>query len=276
MKPKGIRKDGVVIDVSLSLSPIKDEKGKVIGVATLSRDITDNKRIQEERNMFLNLSADMVCITGFDGYFKSVNPAFEKTLGYTEKELLSKPFIDFVHPDDRPVTLKEMKSLSSGEAIINFVNRYSCKDGTYKTLEWKSSAIGETIYGIARDITAQRSDELTIANRELAFQDKEKGKRAAELLIANKELIFQNEEKEKRANELSIANVELAFQDKEKGKRADELVIANEELVFQNEEKEKRANELSIANVELAFQDKEKGKRADELIIANKELVFQN
>ena len=144
---KRIRKDGVVIDVSLSLSPIKDEKGKVIGVATLSRDITESKKNQEERNIFLNLSTDMVCIAGFDGYFKSVNPAFEKTLGHTEKELLSKPFVDFVHPDDRPVTLKEMKNLLNGEAIINFVNRYSCNDGTYKTLEWKSSAIGETIYG---------------------------------------------------------------------------------------------------------------------------------
>ena len=122
----------------------------------------------------------------------------------------------------------------------------------------------------------KKSDELVIANKELAFQDKEKEKRAAELIIANKELAFQNNEKEKRAAELIIANKELAFQNDEKEKRAAELIIANKELAFQNDEKEKRAAELIIANKELAFQNDVKEKRADELIIANKELAFQN
>ncbi len=122
----------------------------------------------------------------------------------------------------------------------------------------------------------KKSDELTIANKELIYQNKEKEKRAVELVIANKELAFQNEEKEKRAAELIIANIELVFQDEQKGKRAEELVIANKELAFQDGEKEKRAAELIIANKELVFQDKEKEKRAEELIIANKELVFQN
>ena len=122
----------------------------------------------------------------------------------------------------------------------------------------------------------KRAAELSIANKELAYQTVEKGKRAAEVVIANKELRFQNDEKEKRAAELVIANKELAFQNDEKEKRAAELIIANKELVFQNEEKEKRAAELSIANKELVFQNGEKEKRAAELIIANKELAFQN
>ena len=122
----------------------------------------------------------------------------------------------------------------------------------------------------------KRADELTLANKELAFQNeekdkradelilanKEKEKRADELVLANKELAFQNEEKDKRADELTLAN-------KEKEKRADELVLANKELAFQNEEKDKRADELTLAN-------KEKEKRADELVLANKELAFQN
>ena len=122
----------------------------------------------------------------------------------------------------------------------------------------------------------RKSNELTIANKELVFQNKEKEKRAVELIIANKELAFQNEEKEKRAAELIIANKELVFQDGEKEKRAEELIIANKELAFQDGEKEKRAAELIIANKELAFQNEEKEKRAAELIIANKELVFQD
>ncbi|HZK95403.1 MAG TPA: histidine kinase dimerization/phospho-acceptor domain-containing protein [Prolixibacteraceae bacterium] len=121
----------------------------------------------------------------------------------------------------------------------------------------------------------KKADLLTIANKELAFQNEEKEKRAAELIIVNNELAFQNEEKEKRAAELLIANIELLFQNGEKEKRADELIIANRELVFQNEEKEKRASELVIANEELAFQNEEKEKRAAELIVANKELAFQ-
>ncbi|CAN5297236.1 hypothetical protein BH09BAC2_BH09BAC2_04160 [soil metagenome] len=121
-----------------------------------------------------------------------------------------------------------------------------------------------------------RAAELIIANKELIFQNKEKENRAAELVIANKELLFQNEEKENRAAELFIANKELAFQNVEKENRAAELFIANKELLFQNEEKEKRAAELVIANKELLFQNEEKEKRAAELVIANKELAFQN
>jgi light-regulated signal transduction histidine kinase (bacteriophytochrome) len=121
-------------------------------------------------------------------------------------------------------------------------------------------------------MTKNDSDELIIANREIAFQHQEKENRAAELIIANKELVFQNEEKENRAAELVIANKELIFQNKEKEHRAAELVIANKELAFQNAEKENRAAELIIANKELAFQNKEKEKRAEELIIANREL----
>jgi PAS domain S-box-containing protein len=115
----------------------------------------------------------------------------------------------------------------------------------------------------------KKSDELVTANKEIAFQDKEKEKRAAELIIANKELVFQNGEKEKRAAELVIANKELAFQNDEKEKRAAELIIANKELAFQNNEKEKRAAELVIANKELAFQNNEKEKRTAELRIAS-------
>ncbi|MES2827317.1 MAG: ATP-binding protein [Bacteroidota bacterium] len=109
------------------------------------------------------------------------------------------------------------------------------------------------------------SDELILANKEIAFQNKEKESRAEELLVANKELAFQNEEKEKRAQELIIANKELAFQNKEKEKRAEELIIANKELAFQNEEKEKRAQELSIANRELKSAEDDIRKLNDEL-----------
>ena len=139
----------------------------------------------------------------------------------------------------------------------------------------KGDVVGAVV--VARDVAEQKwASELSIVNKELAFQNNEKEKRADELIIANKELVFQNEEKEKRAEELIVANKELAFQNEEKETRAAELVIANRELAFQNEEKETRAAELVIANEELLFQNQEKEKRAAELVIANKELLFQN
>ncbi|MDF2437784.1 MAG: Phytochrome-like protein cph1 [Bacteroidota bacterium] len=122
----------------------------------------------------------------------------------------------------------------------------------------------------------KKTEELNLANKELALQNQEKEKRAAELMIANKELAFQNEEKEKRAAELIIANKELVFQNTEKEKRAAELILANKELAFQNSQKEKRAQELIIANQELIFQNNEKENRAAELIIAKDELISQN
>ncbi len=119
------------------------------------------------------------------------------------------------------------------------------------------------------------SRALVVANKELAVQGVEKGKRAKELILANKELVFQGAEKDRRADELILANKELAFQGVEKGKRADELVIANKELAFQGIEKGKRADELVIANKELAYQKIEKGKRAHELVTATKELAHE-
>ncbi|MBC7381935.1 MAG: two-component sensor histidine kinase [Bacteroidia bacterium] len=125
------------------------------------------------------------------------------------------------------------------------------------------------------EIILKKSEELSVAIKEIASYNDEKEKRAAQLIITNIEQVLQSEEKGKRAAELVIANVELAFQNDEKGKRAAELLIANIELAFQNEEKRKRAAELVIANIELAFQNKEKSKRATELAIANVALAFQ-
>jgi light-regulated signal transduction histidine kinase (bacteriophytochrome) len=109
------------------------------------------------------------------------------------------------------------------------------------------------------------ADELSIANKEIAFQHQEKEDRAAELIIANKELLYQNEEKERRAAELVIANKELAFQNTEKENRAAELIVANKELAFQNEEKEKRAQELIVANRELKKAEDDIRKLNEEL-----------
>src|ERR1700737_4758790 len=78
---------------------------------------------------FFDLSADMLCLAGLDGYFKVLNRAWSETLGYRDDELLRAPYVDFVHPDDRAATISEATKLGKGFKTVNFRNRYRCKDG---------------------------------------------------------------------------------------------------------------------------------------------------
>ncbi len=79
--------------------------GEITGLVGISRDITVLKQAEEDRERYFTLSSDLLCVAGSDGYFKSVNPAFERTLGFTPEELYAAPFVDFVHPDDRAATM---------------------------------------------------------------------------------------------------------------------------------------------------------------------------
>jgi PAS domain S-box-containing protein len=130
-------------------------------------DITERKKAEEERERYFALSPDLLCIAGLDGYFKRINPAFEETLGYTVRELLAKPFIEFVHPEDRATTLGELEKLGTGVPTILFENRYCCKDGSYVWLAWKAVPVVEEglIYAAARNVTAQRWAEQEIQIR---------------------------------------------------------------------------------------------------------------
>src|SRR5215510_13453359 len=85
-----------------------------------------------------NLVVDPLCIAGFDGYFKQINPAWAHTLGYSEAELLARPYLDFVHPDDIEPTIDAAKKASDGTTVLEFRNRYRAKNGTYRWLAWNA------------------------------------------------------------------------------------------------------------------------------------------
>jgi PAS domain S-box-containing protein len=124
-----------------------------------------NPPTEDDLREFLDLSIDMLCIAGIDGYFKHLNPAWEKTLGYSKEELLSRPYVDFVHPDDREAAIAEANSLAAGRDTFIFENRFRCKDGSYKWLRWTGAVRAEkgVIYASARDVSPRKREEARLA-----------------------------------------------------------------------------------------------------------------
>ena len=114
---------------------------------------------------FADLSLNLFCIAGTDGYFKYLNPAWESTLGYSREELLSRPYLEFVHPNDRNATSSEAAHIASGHVTLSFENRYRCKDGSYRWFLWSAivRAEKELIYCVAADVTERKLQELRLA-----------------------------------------------------------------------------------------------------------------
>jgi PAS domain S-box-containing protein len=128
------------------------------------------KDIVVASDRFWELSTDLFLTAGFDGYFKRVNPAWGRVLGWTAQELYPLPFIELVHPDDRELTAAEAANLTrAGYETANFENRYRCKDGSYRTIVWRATGVGSErlIYAIGRDVTETRRahDELRSSER---------------------------------------------------------------------------------------------------------------
>jgi PAS domain S-box-containing protein len=122
----------------------------------------------ETGDRFMNLSVDMFCVAGFDGFFKILNPSWQKTLGFTTQELLQKPYLEFVHADDRELSRVEAEQLRNGESVFGSEIRYSCKDGSYKWLLWNAVSVPEheATYAVARDITERKRVEKVLQESE--------------------------------------------------------------------------------------------------------------
>ena len=136
----------------------------------ISKNTVDNDEKQElERFFHLN---NMQCIAGLDGYFKKVNSAFGETLGFTSEEMLDKPFINFVHPEDRAATITELEKSTAGQKTISFENRYRTKKGNYRWLLWTARPYLKEglVYAAARDISARKESELALQESEARWQ----------------------------------------------------------------------------------------------------------
>ena len=137
----------------------------VVALGTaLTLNAARRARAQEELDRIFTLSQDLIAVADFDGRFTRVNPAAEEILGYTEEELLARPYIDLVHPADRDSTAAEADAIARGKPTVSFENRYVRKDGSVRVLDWTTTPDVENglMYAVARDVTERRKAEAEV------------------------------------------------------------------------------------------------------------------
>jgi PAS domain S-box-containing protein len=159
------KKNGEEFWNEMVVAPVANSAGWFTHWVAINRDVTARRRAEEARDRFFNLAGDLLLIAGFDGYFKRINPAFTATLGYSPEELLSHPYLDFIHPDDRVEALAAVEQLGRGETTVCMENRYRHQDGSWRWIAWKAQSAPATglIYCTGRDST-----ELKLAEAKLA------------------------------------------------------------------------------------------------------------
>jgi two-component system cell cycle sensor histidine kinase/response regulator CckA len=122
----------------------------------------DRSRVAEqERDRFFEMAVDPLCILDPEGTLRRVNAAFAQRIGYTPAEISGRPFLEFVHPEERTATRSVLQAMRSVSERVRFESRCLCRDGSSRWLSWNATAASERgdIYAIARDITEQRQAE---------------------------------------------------------------------------------------------------------------------
>lgn len=158
---------GRVVWGLLTVSLSRDASGQPECLISQLVDITPQKQAEHDRDAFFTLSADLLAIARTDGYLTQVNPAWSDTLGWTADDLISRPFIEFVHPDDVVATQAEATRLYHGGVTRGFRNRYRHADGSYRWLEWNTRAVGNgLLYCSAREVTARIEDEERLRSQD--------------------------------------------------------------------------------------------------------------
>ncbi|MBS4059638.1 MAG: PAS domain S-box protein [Bacteroidetes bacterium] len=164
----------IVID---AVPEFRENESRPFQVYTSFRDITEYKELEfklnekiEELDRYFNSSLDLLCIASISGEFIRLNPEWEKVLGYLLSEMEGKPFLDFVHPDDINATMEVSSRLKNQEEVLSFKNRYRCKNGSYKWIEWRSKPLGDKLYAVAHDITEKKLTEEALSKSEEKYR----------------------------------------------------------------------------------------------------------
>lgn len=162
--------DGLVQWLEVNKLPLRNAKGHVVGVLGIIEDISDRKRAEqsltiktEELDCFFSLALDLLCIGSIDGHFVRLNNQWEQTLDYPLTLLEGSHYLDWIHPDDIHSTAEVLTQLQQGQKIAGFANRFRCRDGSYRWLEWRSISSGSYLYSAARDFTERKQQEQIAA-----------------------------------------------------------------------------------------------------------------
>ncbi|MFH0821780.1 MAG: PAS domain S-box protein, partial [Pseudomonadota bacterium] len=245
-----LARDGTERVLADSGAPIVDDHGGTLGVVLVFRDVTHAKRMEQERDRLFNLSPDIFCVAGFDGYFRQLNPAATRTLGWSTKELMSKPWIDFVHPEDREAALAMAGKLVEGEAVVSFDNRCLCADGSYRRLSWNAQPLTpeERIFAVARDVTAEKSAADALVRSEATLNGIMRAAPAGIGMVCNRVLKWVNT---RLADMVGYAEKDLLEQS------ARMLYPSDEEFAFVGEEKYRQIRSSGTGTVETRFRRKD-------------------
>ena len=150
-----LAKDGTIKTISLTADPYRED-GRLIHTRCFAVDITARKQAENDLSSFFLTSLDLHCIAGIDGFFRRVNPAFSKTLGWSTELLMERSFLEFVHPEDHAGTVGVLRQLAEGEILHRYENRYLCANGEWKTIAWRAVADPDgNVYATGRDVTAE-------------------------------------------------------------------------------------------------------------------------
>ena len=155
------KKNGEEFWLNMSISPVANDKGWFTHWISIERDVTESRKLETEYNQIFQQVPDIICTVGIDGYFKKVNPAMCLLLEYTSEELLSRPLVKLIHPDEQVKVMTNLEIMNKGTKAFYFENRCITKSGRIKWLAWTSTPASEDglIFTVAKDITEKKELE---------------------------------------------------------------------------------------------------------------------
>lgn len=200
-----VSKSGEERYISGTVATMKDKDGKILGVVSSFRDITKEYLQEKEIDSFLNVNMEMLCVTDENGNYHKINKKFESILGYSLEDLIGKNLMSFVHNDDVTDTLELIKNSDDSSELTVITNRYLCKDGTYKYIEWyRQPVAGKYIYSTARDVTEKIKKEEQLLK--IAIKDELTG-------LYNRHYLYSYLDDEMKKAELENTSISMAILD---------------------------------------------------------------